>query len=139
MNHDHHPTQGPPEPKPGRAPFALNLAPPTTATDPVCGMSVDPATARASHTYNGQPYYFCCPSCKARFEADLRADRLAAKVARDVNSAEESGVAGTPTYFINDVRYRGALDPAVISAELASMARGRSTPAPAAAPGSGAP
>jgi protein-disulfide isomerase len=59
----------------------------------------------------------------ARFEADLRSDRLAAKVTQDVNTAEESGVAGTPTYFINDVRYRGALDPAVIAAELAGIAR----------------
>ncbi len=68
-----------------------------------------------------------------RFEADLRSDRLSAKVTQDVNSAEESGVAGTPTYFINDVRYRGALDPAVISAELAGVARSPSIQAPAPA------
>jgi Cu+-exporting ATPase len=43
---------------------------PPTATDPVCGMSVDPATALASTVYEGQTYFFCCPSCWARFEAD---------------------------------------------------------------------
>src|SRR5690348_16124247 len=40
------------------------------ALDPVCGMTVDPASARASSVHNGQTYYFCCPSCKAKFEAD---------------------------------------------------------------------
>ena len=38
--------------------------------DPVCGMSVDPATAAASHVYKGRTYYFCCPSCLAKFQAD---------------------------------------------------------------------
>jgi P-type Cu+ transporter len=40
------------------------------ALDPVCGMTVDPASARASTVHDGQTYYFCCPSCKAKFEAD---------------------------------------------------------------------
>jgi Cu+-exporting ATPase len=33
-------------------------------------MTVDPATARASTTHAGQTYYFCCPSCLQRFQAD---------------------------------------------------------------------
>ncbi|MBW3087540.1 heavy metal translocating P-type ATPase [Bifidobacterium sp. 82T24] len=36
-------------------------------TDPVCGMSVDPAKAAASHDYNGKTYYFCGPGCAAAF------------------------------------------------------------------------
>jgi protein-disulfide isomerase len=44
------------------------------------------------------------------FEEDLRAGRHAGRVAQDVNSAEEAGVAGTPSFFINEVRYRGAYD-----------------------------
>ena len=44
------------------------------------------------------------------FEADLREGRHAARVAQDVNTAEEAGVAGTPTFFINEVRHRGAYD-----------------------------
>ena len=40
------------------------------ATDPVCGMKVDPATARHSAQYEGQTYYFCAPGCKRAFEAD---------------------------------------------------------------------
>jgi Na+/H+ antiporter NhaA len=76
---------------------------------------------------------------EARFEADLRSGRFAPRVTWDVNSAEESGVAGTPTYFINDVRYRGSLDPAAVSATLTGVAGARSRPvlAPAAADGDG--
>src|SRR6266498_196825 len=39
------------------------------AVDPICGMTVDPSTALSS-VYEGQTFYFCNPSCKARFEAD---------------------------------------------------------------------
>jgi protein-disulfide isomerase len=45
-----------------------------------------------------------------RFEEDLREGHHAARVAQDVNTAEEAGVAGTPTFFINEVRHRGAYD-----------------------------
>lgn len=38
------------------------------AKDPVCGMSVDPATAVATREYNGTDYYFCNPGCAAKFE-----------------------------------------------------------------------
>ncbi|HEX2766686.1 MAG TPA: Na+/H+ antiporter NhaA [Candidatus Limnocylindria bacterium] len=43
----------------------------------------------------------------AQFEDDLRSGRHAPRVAQDVNSAEEAGVAGTPTFFVNEVLYRG--------------------------------
>ncbi|MFN8581334.1 MAG: XdhC family protein [Gemmatimonadaceae bacterium] len=38
-----------------------------TAIDPVCGMTVKKATAKATHDYNGTTYYFCCPGCRGRF------------------------------------------------------------------------
>ncbi len=38
--------------------------------DPVCGMSVDPATARATAEHEGCRYYFCCPHCAQKFTAD---------------------------------------------------------------------
>ncbi len=41
-----------------------------SATDPVCGMTVDPATARATAVHDGKTYYFCCPSCQTKFVAD---------------------------------------------------------------------
>src|SRR5438067_11288306 len=46
------------------------LAQPATVTDPVCGMSVDPAAAHGPHVHNGQPYYFCSPGCLRKFRAD---------------------------------------------------------------------
>ncbi|HWA43881.1 MAG TPA: YHS domain-containing protein, partial [Hypericibacter adhaerens] len=39
-----------------------------TARDPVCGMTVDPATA-ISAEHGGKTYYFCCEGCRASFVA----------------------------------------------------------------------
>jgi Na+/H+ antiporter NhaA len=44
------------------------------------------------------------------FLADLHDRRYAARVARDVESAEESGATGTPTLFVNGRRHRGPYD-----------------------------
>ncbi len=41
-----------------------------TAIDPVCGMRVDPATAKHRFSYNGQNYFFCSARCRERFEAE---------------------------------------------------------------------
>lgn len=40
------------------------------ALDPVCGMTVDVATARHRSTFAGRTYYFCSAGCRERFEAD---------------------------------------------------------------------
>jgi Na+/H+ antiporter NhaA len=45
-----------------------------------------------------------------RFRRDLKEHRLAARVAEDVQSAELSGVSGTPTFFVNGRRHYGAYD-----------------------------
>ncbi len=42
----------------------------TPAIDPVCGMTVDPATAKFSSQFDGQAFYFCSGGCKTRFDAD---------------------------------------------------------------------
>ena len=39
------------------------------AIDPVCGMTVAPATAKAS-VHGGRTYYFCSPLCREKFEAE---------------------------------------------------------------------
>jgi Cu+-exporting ATPase len=39
------------------------------ASDPVCGMQVDPATAPASIEHDGTKLYFCSKGCAARFRA----------------------------------------------------------------------
>ncbi|HYG26322.1 MAG TPA: heavy metal translocating P-type ATPase, partial [Caulobacteraceae bacterium] len=41
-----------------------------TATDPVCGMKVDPHATAHRTTHEGHPFYFCSAGCKTRFEAD---------------------------------------------------------------------
>jgi len=38
--------------------------------DPVCGMDVDPATAKHMLTHQGGHFYFCSAGCKAKFEAE---------------------------------------------------------------------
>src|SRR5262245_8342436 len=40
-----------------------------TRIDPVCGMTVDPATAAGKFDYEGEAYYFCCPNCLRKFSA----------------------------------------------------------------------
>ena len=40
------------------------------ATDPVCGMSVDPATAKHKAEHGGAAYYFCSAGCRGKFVAD---------------------------------------------------------------------
>jgi Na+/H+ antiporter NhaA len=45
-----------------------------------------------------------------RFGADLRKHVGAAHVAQDVDSADLSGVSGTPTFFVNGMRHYGAYD-----------------------------
>ncbi|WP_424593889.1 heavy metal translocating P-type ATPase [Bradyrhizobium sp.] len=40
------------------------------ATDPVCGMKVDPATAKHRFAYRGQDYFFCGARCRERFAAE---------------------------------------------------------------------
>lgn len=59
MAHDHH------------RPLGLNLIDTEpTATDPVCGMTVNPATAAGSVTHDGTTYHFCSKHCVEKFRAD---------------------------------------------------------------------
>jgi len=46
----------------------------------------------------------------ARFVTDLRNHAGAPRVAQDVDSADLSGVSGTPTFFLNGRRHHGAYD-----------------------------
>ncbi len=57
MSHDHHHQQpgGPAE---------------NQAVDPVCGMTVDPATAKHRHAHGGKEYFFCSGGCRTKFAAD---------------------------------------------------------------------
>ena len=53
-----------------------------------------------------------------RFSEELRMHEYAARVADDVDSADLSGVSGTPTFFVNGRRHHGAYDIAGLSASV---------------------
>ncbi|WP_083591546.1 heavy metal translocating P-type ATPase [Aurantimonas sp. 22II-16-19i] len=55
--HEHHDSHGPRSSETG------------TVRDPVCGMSVDPATTPHRHERAGKTYYFCSAGCRSKFEA----------------------------------------------------------------------
>ncbi len=43
----------------------------TKVKDPVCGMMIDPKTAKGGKsTFEGQGFYFCNPKCKTKFDAN---------------------------------------------------------------------
>ncbi len=50
--------------------YLAKAGPTGKVLDPVCGMWVDPATAKATSSHQGQDYFFCCGGCQAKFEAD---------------------------------------------------------------------
>jgi RND family efflux transporter MFP subunit len=56
-----------------RAAAAASGAATAIEKDPICGMTVDAAEAKAAgrtSTYGGRTYYFCAPSCKGTFDED---------------------------------------------------------------------
>lgn len=56
-NHDHHPYSRGHE-------SSTELV-----KDPVCGMMIDPKTAKGGHSeFQNQTYYFCTPKCKTKFD-----------------------------------------------------------------------
>ncbi|MFZ5889868.1 MAG: heavy metal translocating P-type ATPase [Myxococcota bacterium] len=62
---------------------------PASVRDPVCGMSVNPASARGgSFDFEGTTYFFCNPKCRERFQADPR---------KYLNAATHAGHAATST------------------------------------------
>ena len=66
-----------------------------------------------------------------RFQDDLRTRTGAGHIAQDVDSADLSGVSGTPTFFINGLRHYGAYDIATLSAAV-KAARARELVRPTA-------
>jgi xanthine dehydrogenase accessory factor len=51
-----------------RSTEAVLPAPVPVYTNPVCGMVVDPATAKHVIEFGAMAHYFCCDGCKLRFE-----------------------------------------------------------------------
>jgi protein-disulfide isomerase len=53
-----------------------------------------------------------------RFKEALRKQKYAPRIAEDLESADQSDVSGTPTFFVNGRRHYGAYDVATLSAEV---------------------
>src|SRR3954470_23957438 len=46
---------------------------PAKVVDPVCGMTVDPATSKHRFEHRGETFHFCSAGCKTKFAADPKA------------------------------------------------------------------
>ena len=68
------------------------------------------------------------------FREALRGRKGGARVERDVESADLSGVSGTPTFFVNGRRHHGAYDIQSLSAAVVA-ARDRAVLIDGASPG----
>ena len=66
------------------------------ATDPVCGMSIDPATTPHIEAHGGERHYFCSAGCLAKFKADP--DRYAAKGAPVAADTAEGAIWTCPMH-----------------------------------------
>lgn len=45
-----------------------------------------------------------------QFSADMRSSSVLHRIRRDIEGGIQSGVEGTPTFFINELKYQGSLD-----------------------------
>ncbi len=101
--------------------------------DPVCGMTVDPAKAAGQHEYKGTLYYFCNPSCLARFKAEP--ERFLTSGARPTGMAELGLVRlGAPRLAVLSSRAVAAPRPPVALRYLCPMCAGVMSDRPGACP-----
>jgi protein-disulfide isomerase len=63
-----------------------------------------------------------------RWKQDLRQRKYRERVREDLESGRESGVAGTPTFFINGIRYEGDYDLRSMLAAIRRQAPGATGP-----------
>ena len=64
--------------------------------DPVCGMAVDPHTAKHRAEYRGRPYYFCSAGCKSKFTADPQ--KYLSKEEKEVEPIAEGAIYTCPMH-----------------------------------------
>lgn len=93
-----------------------------TVKDPVCGMDVDPATAKHQTDHAGTTYYFCSAGCRTKFESDPA--KYLAPPKQKGPAADDTAIYTCPMH--PEVRQVGpgscpicgmALEPVAISAE----------------------
>jgi len=78
---------------------------PHLVKDPVCGMMIDPATAKGGHSdFQGDAYYFCNPKCKVKFDADPKR-YLAPAPRAEPTAAEQEAIYTCPMH--PEIRQKG--------------------------------
>ena len=92
--------------------------------DPVCGMDVDPHTAKFRAEHEGHPYYFCSAGCRTKFIADPARYLDKKSAAAKAESVPEGAIYTCPMH--PEVRQIGpgscpicgmALEPVLVSLE----------------------
>lgn len=74
--------------------------------DPVCGMLIDPATAKGGKSnFDGQDFFFCSPKCKTKFDADPSAYLAKASAPKEVSAADKENIYTCPMH--PEVRQKG--------------------------------
>ncbi|MFN3454026.1 MAG: heavy metal translocating P-type ATPase [Pseudobdellovibrio sp.] len=99
----------------------------TKVKDPVCGMTIDPSTAKGGKsTFEGQDYFFCNPKCKTKFDADPKTYLFKSEAPKEVSATEKDKTYICPMH--PEVRQKGpgscpicgmALEPEEVSLEEA--------------------
>jgi Cu+-exporting ATPase len=70
------------------------------AVDPVCGMTVDPATAEHRVEHEGETYFFCSAHCRGKFVADPKkflSEAAKPKTPRGAHAHGAEAGSGSPT------------------------------------------
>jgi len=89
-----------------------------TATDPVCGMTVDPATARGVAQFQGETFSFCSPACMHRFLSEP-SKYLAPGYEPGSTRSDATGVMpGAPRAALKDPVCGMTVDPAKAAASI---------------------
>jgi Cu+-exporting ATPase len=102
--------------------------PADAVTDPVCGMTVVPATAQHKMEHAGRSYYFCCNGCRGKFAADPEKylARQAEAMPQPASGGSTAALYTCPMH--PEIRHAGpgacpicgmALEPVVVTAEAA--------------------
>jgi YHS domain-containing protein len=86
----------------GQGMMHAKAAAPGQAVDPVCGMSVDKATAKWKTDYKGVPYYFCSEVCQTMFIKEPE-KYLAAQAEGEGSMNRGQGMAGGGMMDLPDV------------------------------------
>ena len=98
-------------------PESTTTSNPAKATDPVCGMSVDPAKARGKARYLDGTYYFCSPGCMHRFVSEP-GKFLTGSDPSDDKTSEPARKQGPSTKVLKDPVCGMSVDPSKAAASI---------------------